>query len=72
MSDQLVAEAATCTIRDKHSSRISMPAAEFEPAIKAISALQNTQRDDLVIANCLYCFLFYGATAQLDPRTPHC
>jgi len=49
-----------------------MPAAEFEPAIKAISALQNTQRDDLVIANCLYCFLFYGATAQLDPRTPHC
>ena len=40
MSDQLVAEAATCKIHDKHRSRTSMPAADFEPAITAINALQ--------------------------------
>jgi hypothetical protein len=36
MSDQLVAEAATCTTQDKHNRRTSTPSTGFEPAIPAL------------------------------------
>jgi hypothetical protein len=39
-SDQLVAEAANYTTRNKHNKRTSMPSAGFEPAIPATQRLQ--------------------------------
>jgi hypothetical protein len=35
MIDQLVAEAANCTIHNKHKTQTSMPLARFEPSISA-------------------------------------
>ena len=39
-SDQLVAEAATCTTHNKHSRRTSMPSVVCEPTIPAIKRPQ--------------------------------
>jgi hypothetical protein len=45
MSDQLVAEAATCIKHNKHNRRTSMTSAGFEPAIPAIKRLQTYALD---------------------------